>query len=399
MIRHHLPFWPFFEEIETTLSYERWIDKYRLFVDALLSHHIGYDKDWKQFKQFCKILYLQDHRDEEVFDRILAGAIEKEKGWLASILQEVSFDDAGGKNDLQPDAEKVSPEGKDKDNKEDKPKKDAATGQTEKEQKTREVATESKVENKTMYYHPPDLTGSKPENENSKAFSFLQTDEYFAISRRQMVKAWQFLRLKDKGRKQEDIDLVATVEQIAKDGIFLEPKYRYGKINREDTIIIFADYRGSMTPFHELTNRLIRTAKGEGGHPRACVFYFKNYPVGYVYERPNLSQPVKLRQALIKTNRNFTLAIVISDAGAARGNKEGTDLRATMTGEFIQQLRDTCAHTIWLNPMPVHRWSGTAAEKIRKDVFLMAPIMEQGQQDLQDTLRAVLKQHIKPLRQ
>jgi uncharacterized protein with von Willebrand factor type A (vWA) domain len=208
-----------------------------------------------------------------------------------------------------------------------------------------------------------------------------------------MIKGWQFLRLKEKNNRPENIDIEATIEQIAKDGMFIEPQYLHGFQNRLDTLIIFADYRGSMTPFHELTNRLIQTARSEGGHPRAPVFYFQNYPIGYVYRQPNLTMPVKLKEALVTANRNFTLAIVISDAGAARGNtdKNRVDSRIQITCDFLDDLSSYCAHTIWLNPMPTHRWKDTAAILPKDKLTLMAPILDHETYNFQDTLRTILK--------
>ena len=151
-----------------------------------------------------------------------------------------------------------------------------------------------------------------------------------------------------------------------------------------------------MMPFHELTERLIATARSEGGHPRAPVFYYQNYPTGYVYSKPNFSDPVKVGEALVKANRNSTIAVVISDGGAARGNTDLTPIkkREEMTEAFLQMLRDTCAHVIWLNPMPEHRWKNTSAELISKHVYKMKAIMDNEGSSFQDMLRTILR-HIK----
>lgn len=215
-----------------------------------------------------------------------------------------------------------------------------------------------------------------------------------------MIKGWQFLRQKERSNAADGIDVQATIQKIAREGLFFEPAFKSGVRNREDAVIIFADCRGSMAPFHELTNRLIQTARGPGGHPKAQVFYFQNFPIGYVYKGPNLDKPVKLKEALIKANRNLTLAIVISDAGAARGNNEPkrNSARLEMTKKFLAELDKSCAHTIWLNPMPSHRWKDTAAALIRKEVFLMTPIFDSATYNFQDTFRTILKQNLKNIK-
>ncbi len=389
-----LPLWHFFHDIEKFLSYERWIDKYRLFLRALLeSNTISYDKDWNHLKQFVKILYLQDIRDEIRFDELLNAAINREQELLETFFQVRKQSTA-------------LPETKQEEQKQEK--KEANSNESIKpvETKTKEeILPDEKLMDEPpdttgsakKYYQPPVIKPELTEPFTPALLNYLHTDEYFSVTRRQMIKGWQFLRHKEKSRRPENIDIESTILKIAKDGLFTEPQYLYGYQNRLDTLIIFADYRGSMTPFHELTNRLIQTARSEGGHPRAPVFYFQNYPVGYVYRQPNLTRPVKVKEALLTANRNFTLAIVISDAGAARGNSDPERItsRIEITKHFLEDLNKYCAHTIWLNPMPAHRWKGTAAAEIKDKVMLMAPILDHDIYSFQDTLRTILKQNQK----
>lgn len=393
MEQPHLPFWTFFHDIEKTLSYERWIDKYKQFLEVITGNHIYYDAGYAQFIGFCKALYLQDHKDEEKFVQLLRKAIEQEKEWLRGQLRKATEEKAV--KEEQAAGSKTPPEKTDEPKKQEK---DSNTGMPEKQQAEEPAAEEEKRnagEVKPMYYMPSfEADGMEAAQEQAAVVSFLYNDEYYPVTRRQMVKGWQFLRRQEKGGTGRELDLQATIKQIARDGLFLEAKYKPGMRNREDAIVIFADYRGSMVAFHEMTDRLIATAKGEGGHPLAPVYYFQNYPAGFVYKRANLTAPVKIRQALAKANKNFTLAIVISDAGAARVGRDpqaGED-RVRKTDFLLKHLRDTCAHTIWLNPMPLHRWPGTAAEQIKKKVFLMAPLFEQGTYNFQDILRTILKQ-------
>ncbi|WP_336514606.1 hypothetical protein [Pollutibacter soli] len=388
-----LPFWNFFHELEKKLSYERWIDKYQQFLKSLEGGHVSYDEDWKQFRQFCKFMFLQDFRDERQFDTLLDVAIEKEKIFLESLVAKTSQATDASKIKPEPKKENPSPGSPVKDNvSQHHPQMDNAADTS--------IMPEPMEQEETLQlqFLPIQVVAHEQQVQySSSETEFLQTDEYFPVTRRQMVKGWQFLRLKEKSDAREGIDVEETIKQVAKDGLFLNPVYKSGERNREDTLIIFADYRGSMAPFHELTNRLIETARKGGGHPRVPVYYFQNHPVGYVFTNPNMSGPVKIKEALLKTNRNFTLAVVISDAGAARGNSnpERRKSRTEITGAFLDFLDETCAHTIWLNPMPMHRWKGNAAELISKKVFLMAPVLDRYGDKFQETLRTILK-HQKP---
>jgi uncharacterized protein with von Willebrand factor type A (vWA) domain len=393
----HLPFWSFFHDLEKVLSYERWIDKYKLFLDALTSNKIGYDADYAQFIQFCKILYLQDHRDEDLFVQLLLKAIAREKEWLQVHLRKAAEQELVQQEPDRIEEEATPKETSPKSSGEETKSGPARPQQPKEDKETTEEETPASGNSSKVFYTPSffDLaTKDTPEKAASQTVSYLYNDEYYPVSRRQMVKGWQFLRRQEKGGWGKELDLAATIRQIAKDGLFLEAKYKQGIRNREDAIVIFADYRGSMVAFHELTDRLIATARSEGGHPMAPVFYFQNYPAGFVYKKSNLTEPVKIRQALAKANKNFTIAIVISDAGSARVSRDehiSAD-RLQKTEFLLKHLRETCAHTIWFNPMPRHRWPGTAAALISKKVFLMAPLFEQESFKFQDILRTILKQ-------
>lgn len=389
-----LPFWHFFQQLEKELSYERWIDKYRLFLDAIfLNEVVCYDNDWAAFRQFCKTLYLQNEADEIRFDQLLNEAIIREKDFFEIALRNT----IRNTDNVQP----VENEGIIS-NTHEKIKKKEDPIIKEDINDTNEISEpENSSNQQSMYYNPPEVEHEKDyKGLTKKQINFLLTDEYFPITRRQMIKGWQFLRHKEKSRSEEGIDLKATIQKIAKEGLFLEPEFGKGLRNRDDTVVIFADCRGSMAPFHELTNRLIQTARGEGGHPKVQVFYFQNFPVSYVYKGQNLDGPIKLKEALSKANKNLTLAIIISDAGAARGNTntERNLARLKVTEIFLNELGNSCAHTIWLNPMPSHRWKNTAAALIKDKVFLMAPIFDHASYNFQDTFRTIIKQNLKNIK-
>ncbi len=387
-----LPFWHFFHRIERELSYERWVDKYRLLHEALLRHDNGliqWDDNsgdpWAGFKRFCKILYLQDHRDAARFDTILAEAIALEEKTMrdAFLLTHTTNSTTGGdttgnlgpKNDSdtakQPEGQGGTGTDKTKDNK-------------QKTHKNEPIADE------TLYFHPS-LADLPPDKAPAaRTDTYLHTDEYFPVTRRQMGVAWQYLRRKEDGRPTNEIDIAATVKKVSKEGIFLEPVRRLAIENRSDNLIFLADVRGSMTPFNEFTRRLIHTAQHEGGHAKAGVFYFQNYPAGFVYRKPNLSDPIKLSAALQKTNKNATMAIIISDACAAQPDKAPADFMEK-TDLFLQTLYERVAHIIWLNPMPRHRWPGTPAALIEPKVTVMAPVFDEAIINFPNTIRLLLK--------
>ncbi|RYY59032.1 MAG: hypothetical protein EOO05_14565, partial [Chitinophagaceae bacterium] len=89
---NRLPFWHFFIDIEKMLSYERWIDKYKLMLQAISNGHITFDDGWVQFRKFMKVLYLQEVRDEVMFDKLLDKAITREQAALEAYFKRTDID-------------------------------------------------------------------------------------------------------------------------------------------------------------------------------------------------------------------------------------------------------------------------------------------------------------------
>lgn len=385
-----LIFWSFFERLEKELSYERWIDKYRLFWQTLASGAIPYDEDWLAFRRFCKFLYLQNHQDEERFDQLLEEAIAQEKKWLLSFWRQAAPeplpipDTASTDVTAPPDIPPTTPPGR-----------PPAPPPSE----TRTVPPPEPA-TATKYFHPQlELQAPQelidPASITRPATHYLHSDEYFPTNRREMVKSWQYLRRRERVGATERINIPATVKKMAREGVLTEPEYEASYLNRKDILFLFADSRGSMAPFHELSKRLIETAHGEGGHRKAPTFYYQNAPVEYLYQAPNLTNPIPLKSAMQRANRNVSYAFIISDAGAARGGKnaEQIERRLLITRPFLQLLQAHMAYVIWLNPMPEHRWAGTAAEMIAREpgVTTMIPVLEEGAFNYQDVIRRIIK--------
>lgn len=384
-------FLPFFEQLENELGYEFDADQFRLFQQALAAGEVPFDKDWVAFRRFCKQHFLQNTDDEARFDALLDQAIAAEKAALKQALQPTAGPDSPTQRTSEESSTPPSKPGDTPTDRSSRPRPDSETSTT---MPTPEPATETK------YFHPS-LEGmevpSEDLNPGAPATSdrFLHTDEYFPTNRRELVKSWQYLRRRERGSASLHVDIPATVERIGRDGLFTDIMYEPAYVNRRDTLYLFADTRGSMTPFHELSKRLIDTAQGEGGHRRAPVYYFQNAPLEHLYRRPNLTYAVPLSTALLRANPNLSYAFIISDGGAARGqkNSEQIDRRLRLLRPFLELLKVSTAHTIWLNPMPEHRWPQTAAAAIAEEptITAMVPVLEEGNYNYQDVIRRIIK--------
>lgn len=395
----HLPFWYFFQRIEKELGYKRWIFKYKLFLEQLNGPYLRYDEEAEHFLSFCKILYLQDQKDEIRFTRIFKDCWATEKAKLAEYFEQYVHRKDTPSSPIQSDGVKPTPDEKRNDptnHTKSAAEKSSSTGVKE------QTIGEKKPEEKEFFIELPLLENIKqiddaasPAAQDKRYFNF--QDEYLPVSRREMAKAWQYMRHHEKGDKTTALNIPETVKRVARDMLFTEPAYYFGKKNRKDTIILFVDQNGSMAPFHELSRRMVVAAKKHGGHQDVQAFYFQNYPVGYVYNKSNLTEPRKTVEALSKMNNNYTIAIIISDAGFAKsyGSEERFNTRMEFVTPFFKLLQARCAHTVWLNPMPDNRWHKPTFDKIAANGVAMVPITGEGLNPFQTMLKSVLKKSLK----
>ncbi|HBB34122.1 MAG TPA: hypothetical protein DDZ80_10500 [Cyanobacteria bacterium UBA8803] len=202
----------------------------------------------------------------------------------------------------------------------------------------------------------PLLTDSPP---STSRFSLTAKD--FPVTQRQILQNWRSLRRPIREGPLTEIDLEATVEQISRDGIFLEPILIPSRVNRAE-LLLLVDDSNSMVPFGPLSEQLIN-AVSAGGFGKTEVYYFRNCPRDYLYRYRNSPEAIAISQLLPKLHHNRTIVITISDGGAARGgiNKE----RIKLTHRFVETIKLQTRYLAWLNPMPKERWLGTTAEFIQ----------------------------------
>lgn len=202
---------------------------------------------------------------------------------------------------------------------------------------------------------------------NNFEISYYPTDlsaQYLPVTSREIKQGWRFLRRRVREGTLKNLDITATVEKNCRYGILPEP-VMMSRMTNQVKLLLLVDQGGSMVPFHHLSRQLIDKAKRGGNIKQVSVYYFQNYPEKYLY-----SDPTRLKAQLIT---NFlesidkkTSVLIVSDAGAARGNYN--PVRVKDTHEFIKQLQQSFNCYAWLNPMPNDSWEYTTAGEIARFV-------------------------------
>ncbi|MUG93172.1 hypothetical protein F7734_12310 [Scytonema sp. UIC 10036] len=200
---------------------------------------------------------------------------------------------------------------------------------------------------------------------------YILLTEYFPVTKRQMKQCWRYLRRSVRQGLPTQLDVEATVARIGRDGILLQPVMVSPRSNRTDLMLLI-DQEGSMVPFHNLSRQLVETAQRGGRLRTTNVFYFHDYPDEYLYRHPAMLD-AKLVSKAFEDVGERAVVLIVSDAGAARGNFDQE--RVDSTKAWIEQLQQSVRYFAWLNPMPSESWRQTTAGEIASFVpmFEMSP--------------------------
>jgi hypothetical protein len=139
-----------------------------------------------------------------------------------------------------------------------------------------------------------------------------------------------------------------------------------------------------MTPFHTFSEEICRAIQQAGRFEHLAIYYYHDIPVqgadesvldslrdqpfptldpvlseidplmdGFLYCDPELLSPRSLNNILWERTTGASV-ILLSDAGAARGNYDVSRLLNTLA--FLKALHTYTSHYVWLNPLPQESW-------------------------------------------
>ncbi|MEG4521073.1 MULTISPECIES: hypothetical protein [unclassified Microcoleus] len=211
-------------------------------------------------------------------------------------------------------------------------------------------------------------------------------DQYLPVTPRQIKQSWRFLRRPVRQGTLEKLDVAATVAKICQQGILIEPVLMPRYVNRVK-LVLLVDQGGSMVPFHHLSRQLIDKAVRGGNLTQTSVYYFYNYPEKYFYTDPTRIK-AQLTTDVLESIDERAGVLIISDAGAARGNYN--PVRVEYTQKFIEQLQQSVRYHAWLNPMPNDSWQYTTAGEIAHFV----PMFEMSRQGLNAAINTLRGRYV-----
>ncbi|NEQ64355.1 MAG: hypothetical protein F6K21_02430 [Symploca sp. SIO2D2] len=209
---------------------------------------------------------------------------------------------------------------------------------------------------------------------------------YLPVTSRQMKQSWRFLRRPVREGKLEELDVPGTVDKFCREGILLEPVLMPRYSNRAE-LVLLVDQGGSMVPFHHLSRQLVDKARRGGNIKQIKVYYFYNYPEKYLYSDPTRLKAQLVTEVLASIGERAGV-LIVSDAGAARGNYNLD--RVEYTQKFLQQLTESVRYYAWLNPMPDESWQYTTAGKIAR----LVPMFEMSRQGLNAAINTLRGRYV-----
>jgi uncharacterized protein len=204
---------------------------------------------------------------------------------------------------------------------------------------------------------PPPLVGSEEEIWHD-----------LPVNRRSLAYGWRVLRRFKADGVLDVVDVMATVEQTARQGFYVAPVLQRRLVNQA-RLLLLIDREGSMVPFHRFSQEVVQTAQEDYDVAAIKVAYFHNILYEYVYEDEHMTQPIELEHLLEWCNQE-TIVLIVSDGGAARRNRRLE--RITAVTKFLANLRAHTSLISWLNPVPQERWEGTSAEILAYAVPMVA---------------------------
>ena len=183
------------------------------------------------------------------------------------------------------------------------------------------------------------------------------TPKDFPIQLQDVQIAWRLLRRAVRVDWNYELDIEATLYKIEREGIFTDVVMRPVRI-RQAELLLLIDDSPAMIPFFPALKPFIQAIE-EARITPARIYRFTSYPDEYLYDWHRPTRAESLTNLLPKLHRNRTIALILSDGGAATTTY--SQERIDGMSKFFTVLSPRIRQLIWLNPLPQERWEQTSA--------------------------------------
>jgi uncharacterized protein with von Willebrand factor type A (vWA) domain len=314
------------------------LDQYDLLRQAVAQ---GYGLGgWEDLKRVCRLLWVKpcDNYDGSIFDRTFDEYIKQDR-----FNKPVESKKTEAQPTEETSSEEKTPPPEPPSNLPQIPPRKWKSPSTQ-EQGKEKVPVAVKTEPPTTMF-----------TDVEKDYHLIPRD--FPIGLQDIQRAWRLLKRTVRISSQYELDIEATIDQIEQEGIFNDVVMRPVKTRRIQMLLLIDDSL-AMIPFFPAFEPLIQAIKTNRITP-AQIYRFTSYPDEYVYHWNRPATAESLRNLLPKLHRNRTIAVILSDAGAATHTFSEERIKGILN--FLVELSPNIRLLVWLNPLPPVRWEQTSA--------------------------------------
>lgn len=393
----YFPLYYFFQQLKKFAEYKLGIEEY-LDLLNILKDNPQYLEDFDKLYLICKTLWLKPNFSQIVFrnlfissfDNVRYLAFEKELKNIVPVNESEESQTTSEENatitennaedikvteteqnktteDSEEDKENMKKDGDEEFEKED----DNNSGDETEEEENKPL-TEQIDDFKQLYLSIKKGSGKADTRDFNQeniltSTKFLFHENFFPFTARQMEQNWNFLQNKMITGTSENINMVATVDKIARHIHITQPVF-YERIENKFNLLCLIDNKGAMLAFEELADVIINQSLANTTI-HYDKYFFERLPEEHLYLSKVHSGFIKIQDVFKKYLQLKNVGIlIISDAGAASYSFNTKRIDATF--KLIESLRKISVRIAWLNPIPEDRWEHTSAHYISEFVSM-----------------------------
>jgi len=237
-------------------------------------------------------------------------------------------------------------------------------------------------------YHPEGVRIGQQKSRQGRAIKVWDKREYknlddtVELGTRNIKVALRRLRKWVRDGAAEELDMAGTIKGTAEKG-YLDVQMRPERRNKI-SVLLFLDIGGSMDSYIKVCEELFSAARAEFKNMEFYYFHNCLYESVWKDNRRRQTEKIPTYDVLHKFPRDYKV-IFVGDATMSPyeitypgGSVEHWNEEAGAV--WLQRVRDTWEHTVWLNPTPQRQWNYTQSIGVIREVVAdrMFPLTLEG---------------------